>query len=70
MVQRSEPSSTFVSGNCQLAPLLLCCLAHKDNALARGNDDAYDDDGDDDDVDDDDGDDGHAWRITEMPTDG
>ena len=62
-----------------MAPLLLCCLAHKDNALDRGNDDAYDDDaddddgddgGDDDDGDDDDGDDGHAWRITEMPTDG
>ena len=61
-----KPSSTFVSGNCQLALLLLCCLAHKDNALARGNDDAYDDN--DDDADDDD--DGHAWRITEMPTDG
>ena len=51
-----------------MAPLLLCCLAHKDIALARGNDDAYDDN--DDDADDDDGDDGHAWRITEMPTDG
>ena len=38
-----------------MALLLLCCLAHKDNTLAHGNDDAYDDN--DDDADDDDGDD-------------